>query len=146
MHILIKTDTGNFRIINTDNISFIDGNEKKYAKVYMKDQLDFPIRVGMNIENLYEVILGKKDFFELYKEDGVYSTYTCEGDEKPVNVEATIEEKKEFEKEFKSGKTLVGAMGESVSVKSDEIPSFSKKKKIDKEKKKTEEPSLGGIW
>jgi len=158
MFILLKTDTGSLRTINTDDISYLDGSEGSATKLYLKTFPEFPIRVGMVIRDLHKVVAGEAEFFDLYKMEGVYEEDPNACGTNPDLKEASKEDIAQVKKEFLAGKKLVsGDMGEGkldskvvaevaaekVEEKiAKEIPTFSKKKK----KVVVKEESAGGAW
>lgn len=125
MEILIKTDTGQYRGFNTDNIAFYDGSEADVTKVYLKTNLDFDIRVDLNVKDFFKVIKGEVDFFDVYKTKGLAE----------YREEKTEVEEKKVEEEVKEKKP---------------IPSFATKRKLDGAKKKeqtVEEPKKKeSVW
>jgi len=68
MHILVRTDLGILRILNTEDITVVDGSGV-YSTVTLKSHPDFPFKVALGIKDFYEVLLGKADFFDLYIDD-----------------------------------------------------------------------------
>jgi hypothetical protein len=140
MFILIKTDTGARKVINTEDISFVDAPSSTISVIYTKTNPDFPIRVEMNIKDFVRVISGEVEFDALDKTAGKYTEFQDEskielvGPVKPSSPEEIDEVKKEI------SEGLVGAPGKSVSIKPEptmvevaaKIPTFSKKVKKDK--------------
>ena len=148
MHILIKTDTGKLEILNTDDISKVEGNETNFAKVYLKTFPDFAIRIGCNIRDFYKVLNGE-DFFQFCKLDGFYAEHT-DGSElkksgKLKDGVASEEDLEQVKAEFAVGLDTTPAELDATKKKA---PSFSKKKKKDAEKKLAEEKpaATGSVW
>lgn len=152
MFILLKTDTGSLRTINTDDISYLDGTDKSSTKLFLKTFPDFPIRVGMTIKDLHKVINGEVDFFDVYVDQGFAEHDDTVLQDKGLvkNEKASDEEVDQVKKEFLAGKRLVkGELGEAKTVDPSEIPTFSKKKKKDvakKVEKKEVTETASSVW
>jgi len=147
MNILIKTDLGTLRIINTTDILFVEGNEKSFAKIYLKNNTDFPIRVGVNIRDFYKVLNGE-DFFKFCELDKFYVEHT---DGTELKEKGLLKEGESSEEEIKRVKEAFAENLETVPAELDatkkRVPSFSKKKQADAEKKvEVKEESTGSAW
>jgi len=140
MFILIKTDTGSKKVINTEDISFVDAPSSSISVVYTKSNPDFPNRVEMNINDFVKVLNGEAKYEDLDKTSGKYTEFQ---DESKIELagpikDSTPSELEEVKKEISRG--LVGAPGKAVSIKPEpsmvevaaKIPTFSKKVKKDK--------------
>jgi hypothetical protein len=66
MLVLVITDTGLKRIINTDSISFVESAGGANCRIFLKEFPDFPIRVEMEIESLLLVLKGEKEFADVF--------------------------------------------------------------------------------
>lgn len=158
MFILIQTELGSKRIINTSDIDYIESLSKNISVIFLKNHPDFPIRTKLDIDDMIKVVNGEVKFFDIFKEvveivSGVpgltkqdYSNSLTEAGllkNEPAKPEEIVQVQKEFSAGLVSGK-----MGGSVSVKQEVyktpegIPTFSKKFKkqqevIVKEKKES---------
>jgi len=111
MLILIRTDLGTMRLINTDNISYVDAVSSMSCKLELKSNPGFDVRIGMGIEDFYKVVKGEAEFLDLYVDQGYQKT--IENSSKELGSlefkEETDESKErleEFKKELKPLRSL----------------------------------------
>lgn len=123
MFIKIRTDLGTERVINTDNIAFIDSASKLTCLMELKSHAGFDIKIGLGIDDFLKVVKGEALFSDLYIDQGYQKTIensSKELDNLKFN-EETPESKERLE-EFKE------------ELKPKPIPTFSKKKLNDEAK------------
>jgi hypothetical protein len=66
MLVYLRTDVGLHRLINTDDVSFVESQGDKSSRIYLRTQLDFPVRVDLGLKDLHLVLKGEKEFDEVY--------------------------------------------------------------------------------
>lgn len=142
MKILIRTDLGTQRIIETDDIAFADAASSRATLLELKSKPGFDFKVGVGIEDFLKVIKGEAVFSDLYIDQGYQKTLENSSDEleKLEFNEETSESKErlaEFKKELKPLKSLKPA-------------TFSKKSQVvEKEiinKSEKEVDSASDVW
>jgi len=133
MLILIRTDLGTMRIINTDDISYVDAVSPLISKLELKSKPGFDIRIGLGIEEFYKVVKGEAEFLDLYIDQGYQKTIENSSEElgslefKEEDAES-LERLEEFKKELKPVKSLKSLKPNTFSKNKAELPA---KKEVD---------------
>jgi len=133
MHILIRTDLGLERIINTDDIMYVDSLNKHTSILEISSKPGFEMRIGMGISDFLRVMGGEYTFSDLYVDQGYQKTIENSSEELgslefKEETKESLERLEEFKEEIKPQKAP---------------PTFSKKKENDiiKEEKKVVDKS-----
>jgi len=102
MLILIRTDIGLMRLINTEDIAYADALGSQSINIELKSKPDFVFKIGMGIENFYKVVKGEAEFMDLYVDQGYQKTIENSSKElESLEIKPeTVESKKDLE-EFK---------------------------------------------
>lgn len=149
MYIFLETEIGLKRIINSQEVFFVEGTGESACRVYLKQTPDMPVRLSISIEDFYKVLKGEADFFSFYKTKGVFAAYQDDSLQKAgflKDGKSSPEEIAKVQEEFiKEGRKLVSGTFKEVKeeVKSEPIPSFSKKKKPEPVAAK---PERSNVW
>jgi hypothetical protein len=146
-HLLVKTDTGHLKIIQKNEIFFVDGTDT--LNIYLKQVPNVPVRVKINIKDFHRVLIGEVDFFDVFQDveeviSGVKGKLAEEDkgelSQKGLlkNEVADEKEVEQVKKEFLAGKKLVKGTFDKA-----ELVSEKEKKRLEEETNKRIAEELG---
>jgi hypothetical protein len=159
MFIKIQTELGSNRIINTNDVDYVEEVKKNTCSLLLKTHPDFPIRIKLSLNDMLDVLNGVVKFDEVFKEvvevingvAGIAKQDNSNSLQEAGLLKAGVsspEELEEVRKEFSQG-LVSGSMGKATSVKEEvissipaEIPTFSKKLM----KKREESVKKDSVW